>query len=228
MPKKFLIVLSFAIVGIVLFAFKETASFDYLSCYNQSLVDFESSQLSLIDKIKDCDISTQEGKERIIEKIKLTRNDLKGVDFWLRYLEPLVYKKINSPLPVEWETEVFEKFEKPYKREGAGLTLAMLYIEEEEINKDSLIQLIELSAEATKRYATDSIKNVLKSHHHFYLCNRLLLLNLAAIYTTGFECPDVNLIVPELRSMLRDVSEIYQAYNKSFPDYPLTSEYLNG
>jgi cytochrome c peroxidase len=47
---------------------------------------------------------------------------MKAIDFWLRYIEPTLYKKINGPLPVEWETEVFEKYEKPYRREGDGFT----------------------------------------------------------------------------------------------------------
>jgi len=44
--------------------------------------------------------------------IELARLKLKGIDFWLRYLDPIAYKKINGPLPVEWETEVFEKMGK--------------------------------------------------------------------------------------------------------------------
>ncbi|MBK6522634.1 MAG: hypothetical protein IPG08_10000 [Sphingobacteriaceae bacterium] len=68
---------------------------------------------------------------KIRDEINSCRLELKGIDIWLRYLEPISYKRINGPLPVEWETEVFEKFEKPYKREGAGLTLASLYLDEE-------------------------------------------------------------------------------------------------
>jgi len=41
--------------------------------------------------------------------INETRLKLKSIDFWLRYFEPVAYKKINGPLPIEWETEVFEK-----------------------------------------------------------------------------------------------------------------------
>ena len=36
---------------------------------------------------------------------------------------------------MEWETEVFEKYEAPYKREGAGLTLAEQYLGENKIIK---------------------------------------------------------------------------------------------
>ncbi len=76
------------------------------------------------------------------QRIALARLELKKADFWLRYLEPLSYKKINGPLPVEWENEVFEKFEHPYRREGAGLSLAELYLNEWQINKDTLLQWI--------------------------------------------------------------------------------------
>ncbi len=149
------------------------------------------------------------------------------MDFWFRYLEPTAYKKINGPLPVEWETEVFEKFEKPYKREGAGLTLAALYIEEKNFTKDSLMQLVRSSVQATEIYAADSITKNLQSYHHFYLCNRLFLLNLAAIYTTGFECPDTSRVIPELRLLMEGVSTIYQSFSKSFPQKSLNSSYLS-
>jgi cytochrome c peroxidase len=66
----------------------------------------------------------------------------------------------------------------------------------------------------------------LKDYHHFYLCNRLFLLNLAAIYTTGFECPDPKNVIPELRSMLADVHKTYIAYNKGFTNTTLSSQYL--
>jgi len=61
----------------------------------------------------------------------------------------------------------------------------------------------------------------------FFLCNRLYLLNLAAIYTTGFECPGNDNIIPELRSMLAAVKNIYTAYNQSFPATPISPEYLD-
>ena len=67
---------------------------------------------------------------------------MKSLDFWFRYLEPEAYRKINGPLPVEWENEVFEKFEPPYRREGAGLSLAEKYLDEKTIDKDSLGALI--------------------------------------------------------------------------------------
>ena len=96
----------------------------YISYYHKQLKDFNANQLSLLNLIKQTDIATQAGIEKVKKQIGITRTNLKGLDFWLRYVEPIAYKKINGPLPVEWETEVFEKFEKPYRREGSGLTLA--------------------------------------------------------------------------------------------------------
>ena len=138
-----------------------------------------------------------------------------------------IYKKINGPLPVEWETEVFEKFEKPYKRNGAGLTLAELYLEEKVKNKDSLLHLIQSSVDASKTYLADSITGQLSEYGTFFLTNRLFLLNLSAIYTTGFECPGTNNIIPELRSMLISVRDIYSNYDKSFTSTSLSNDYLD-
>jgi len=114
----------------------------------------------------------------------------------------------------------------PYKREGAGLTLAALYLEEKNIEKDTLLNLIQASINATEIFAADSITKELKIYQSFYLCNRLFLLNLSAIYTTGFECPDTARIIPELRLILDGVDRIYTAFNKSFPERPLTGHYL--
>ncbi len=185
----------------------------YISTYCLKLKGFNSQQLSLLSSIQQADINSRAGREQVRDQIAAARIELKGVDFWLRYLEPIMYKKLNGPLPVEWETEVFEKFEAPYKREGAGLTLAELYLDEEHIEKDTLLALVQRSIDASRTYVADSITNELKTHHHFFLANRLFLLNLAAIYTTGFECPDTSRIIPELRSMMKDVTGIYTSYS---------------
>ncbi len=198
----------------------------YQAYYRQELQEFVDVQKNLLEKIKTSDLKKTEQVETIKNEINHTRIQLKHLDFWLRYLEPISYKKINGPLPVEWETEVFEKFEKPYKREGAGLTIAYLYLEEENINKDSLIHLIKSSLTSSTVYYQDSIADNLKTHDHFFLCNRLFLLNLAAIYTTGFECPDTEKIIPELQNMLLSVETLYKQYNQSFTETPLTDEYM--
>lgn len=172
------------------------------------------------------DINQPEQKKYITTAINATRVKLKACDFWLRYLEPVAYKKINGPLPVEWETEVFEKYEAPYKREGAGLTLAYQYLKSENPLKDSLQKLISAATASLKVYSEDSITSQLDTYHHFFLCNRLFLLDLATIYTTGFECPDTKEIIPELHSMLQNTATIYTSYNKDFTSHTLPDEYL--
>jgi cytochrome c peroxidase len=222
-------VLSLLVLMTALFA----ASFKYKNDREAYSVDyfgrldaFNQQQSVLLRVIEKADLYSEEGIASIKNEIGKTRVHLKSMDFWFRYLEPIAYKMINGPLPVEWETEVFEKFENPYKREGAGLTLAEIYLDEEKKTKDSLLNLIRMSVRSAETYAADSITANLKTHHHFYLCNRLFLLNLAAIYTTGFECPDTSRIVPELRSMMNDVNDIYRSFNESFPEMRLPDSFL--
>ena len=166
----------------------------------------------------------QISEHQITEKeIHSLRIELKNMDFWLRYFEPLAYKKLNGPLPVEYETEVFEKFEKPYKRIGGGLTLAEIALEEN-MKPDSLLNM---SLPSIEIYKKDSIQQLLSTYNHFYFCNRLYLLNLATIYSTGFECPDTNRIIPELKSMIEHTTKIYNAFDESFPSFKLPNNYWN-
>lgn len=212
-----------ALMGLLVAFTNGGGSTAYADYYRDRLQDLKKKQQQLLERINK---SPGTDKEQLLEEIAETRKSLKGMDFWLRYLEPISYKQINGPLPVEWETEVFEKFEAPYKRPGAGLTLAELYLDEEDMKKDSLLCLIRRSISATEVYSADSITSHLGTQDHFYLCNRLFLLNLAAIYTTGFECPDTSRVIPELKDMLRQVYGIYTAFNESFPDHALPSGYL--
>lgn len=226
--KSKLLITGIIIIGLITFSFTERKSANaYYTGYQSQLQQLKQSQVKLLQIIEQSDLQKPSAIEKIKAQLQNSRNQLKGLDFWFRYLEPTVYKMLNGPLPVEWETEVFEKFEKPYKRNGAGLTLAALYLQEETVNKDTLAQLIQSGLTAMDTYAADSITSELNSYHHFYLCNRLFLLNLAAIYTTGFECPDTSKIIPELRSMMEAVSETYQSFNTSFPGTPLPDVYIN-
>ena len=196
----------------------------YKSFYEKKLAKFQKQQTELVTMIEANRFST-DTKDAVILKIKESRLALKEIDFWLRYFEPVAYKKINGPLPVEWETEVFEKYEPPYKREGAGLTLAEQYLAENKITKDSLSLLITLSVQATETFLADSITRNLNTHHHFFLANRLFLLNLSTIYTTGFECPDTSRIIPELLHILESTNGLYKRFNESFPSYKITPAY---
>ena len=227
MKKKITFCLLAALVTVLMISFRDSSGNDaYMSNYNAHVAGFVSQITTLQHTIAQSDLQNEQDLIRIKSEIQASRNALKKGDIWFRYLEPNTYRKINGPLPVEWETEVFEKFEKPYRREGAGLTLAALYLEEAHPVKDTLLSLINTAIAATAIYNADSITKNLNDYHHFYLCNRLFLLNLAAIYATGFECPDTNQIIPELRLMLADVYHTYQSFNESFPGTPIPENYL--
>lgn len=199
----------------------------YFNLYQIQLDDFDTEQQSLVSYIQSLSFVAAPEIETIKQRISSARLKMKALDFWLRYLEPVAYMKINGPLPVEWETEVFEKNEKPYKRNGAGLSLAELYLDEPVINKDSLVSLIRQSRQALNVFRADSITGFFQRPDHFFFANRLFLLNLAAIYTTGFECPDSSRVIPELAYMLKAVSGIYTAFGNSFPVDSLSQNYLS-
>jgi cytochrome c peroxidase len=200
---------------------------EYKNLYSTSLDEFKQQQNHLRQVIDLADLTNGNDREKIKEQITISRASLKAIDFWLRYFEPIAYRKINGPLPVEWENEVFEKFEPPYRREGGGLILTELSLEEDPTNKNALLSLVDTSLVAIKTFEADSITTQLNNYHHFFLANRLYLLNLAALYTTGFECPDTNNIIPELRAMLPAIKNIYANFNINFSSTPLTKEYLD-
>jgi cytochrome c peroxidase len=224
---KILSVISVIVFIAFCFSFNLQRKKDYYNLYSSSVEAFTKELEGLTATINTNDLATENGKEQVRNHLRTSRLKMKSLDFWFRYFEPVAYRRINGPLPVEWENEVFEKFEPPYRREGAGLTLAEQYLDEETISKDSLNSLISSSISALATFRADSITRNLDSYHHFFLANRLFLLNLAALYTTGFECPDTNNIVPELRSMTGDVKAIYKTYEESFSNAPLSTEYNN-
>ncbi len=227
MNKTYLLLSFFFITALFSFSFESSIDTgQYVSNYKQRINHFVDGQKSLLHLIKNADLGSADDIKKIKVEIGVLRTSLKALDFWLRYVDPIAYKKINGPLPVEWETEVFEKFETPYKREGAGLTLAELYLDEKQIVKDSLLSLVQSSINATQFYNADSITQQLQTHHHFFLANRLFILNLAAIYTTGFECPDTNRIIPELRTMLPEVNAIYTSFNEIFSNTPVSVNFM--
>jgi cytochrome c peroxidase len=221
----FVILILSATVCCLSFSFRQKK--EYKSLYTLSLEDFKKEQLQLLQVIKNADLSRSSDIEKIREQIKQSRIKLKASDFWLRYFDPIAYRKLNGPLPVEWETEVFEKFEAPYRRTGAGLTLAELYLDEDGANKDSLVNLIQVSVDSLQLFEKDSVFMQFSSPDHFFLANRLFLLNLAALYTTGFECPDTSRVIPEMVSMLPAVKRIYLRFNDDFSSTSLSKEYLD-
>jgi cytochrome c peroxidase len=224
---KFFLVILVLSVAVFCLSFSLRQNKEYKSLYEITLDEFRQQQNDMLTVIKQADLSNATDKQKIKEQIQASRRKLKAIDFWLRYFEPIAYKKINGPLPVEWETEVFEKYEPPYRRQGGGITLAELALEEPTVHKDSLLALIDTSLAATQTFEADSITTQLNTYHHFFLANRLYLLNLATIYTTGFECPDTANVIPELRLMLSSVKKIYDNFNVTFPKTALSKEYLD-
>jgi cytochrome c peroxidase len=202
------------------------ASSAYPDLYRTSMARFESQQDSLLRVIAVSDLSSARDRKAVKQAIGSTRTGLKAVDFWLRYLDPVRYHLVNGPVAVEWENEVFDKYERPHRREGAGLTLAEQFVDGTSTHRDSLALLIRSSLAATTACGTDAnIIHQLERPEPFFLANRLFLLNLATIYTTSFECPEPRNVVPELRSMLAAVDRIYDAFEASFPAAPLSATY---
>jgi len=198
----------------------------YTALYFKSLTVLEEKLNSAYKAADQADLATDIGRKTVYTQLYICRKALKRADIWLRYFEPNAYRYLNGPLPVEWETEVFEKYEKPYRKQGYGLTLAETSLDSGVKNKEAIKQLIQPAIQELQVYRTDSITRYLNTFDHFFLANRLYLLNLAAIYTTGFECPNNDSIIPELRDMINGVSEIYKAYNFSYPAQPLTAAYM--
>src|SRR5690606_13211298 len=135
-------------------------------------------QNRLYNLIKSADLGNEDDLSKIRQQIVNNRALLKRMDFWWRYLEPIMYRKINGPLPVEWETEVFEKFEPPYRRQGGGLSLLELALDDGSDDKPSLLALIDTATAALETFQADSITSQLQSFDHFFLANRLYILNL--------------------------------------------------
>ena len=193
---------------------------EYKSTYSYFLNAFENSNESMQGYANSGDVNV----DSLRALIHQARMDLKPLDFWFRYANPIQYKLINGPLPVEWETEVFEKYEKPYKRIGRGLTLAEIALDENDTQ--GVLKNISSINSALNHFKPDSMVELFKTADHFAFCNRLYILNLSTLYTTGFECPNQDQIIPELLSMLKGVRTIYTAYTNTYTNNPLSGEYL--
>jgi len=198
----------------------------YEDFYGHSIDELDGSLSTLLQKIHGSDLSRQASRDGIRAGIASSRLKMKAADFWMRYFDPVQYLRVNGQLPVEWETEVFEKFEKPYRRDGAGLSLAYQYLETDSPAKDSLLRLVQGGLDAVRSYRADSNLSQLSNHDHFFLGNRLFLLNLATIYTTGFECPNDAAVIPELKHMMRSMEEVYLRFTASNPSMPVLPEYM--
>ncbi|MBK8955443.1 MAG: cytochrome C peroxidase [Saprospiraceae bacterium] len=196
----------------------------YQQLYFERLTALGDSVNHLLNLLEDKDISNYSNLE---SSLKAARKTLKAGDFFWRYIDPIQYRKLNGVLPVEWEVEVFEKWEAPYRREGGGFFLLEEQLGETHRDPDPMKLLLRKSKEAILAFRQDSNTRQLSDPGHFYFANRLFLLNLAVIYTSGFENPDTAQILPELLSMLHKTRDIYAAFALSHPAYLLPADYTN-
>ncbi len=222
MKIKLTIIIGACTVIILLAAFKQQAPKSaYVEMYGQLYSKFENS----VQKLQQYTLEAHCQSDSIRQLIHQARLDLKSLDFWWRYTDPINYKLINGPLPVEWETEVFEKYEKPYKRIGGGLTLAELALNDGDTA--AIAKYIAYIPEGLSHFRVDSVAHILSQPDHFAYCNRLFILNLSTIYTTGFECPDQTRILPELYHMVHQVEKITTVYNATYTDKAYSELYLS-
>ena len=214
-------------LGLVAGLMVSSAFTDQPTSENSSAVLYTSEVSQLRATWKTLMLETKRLSEpSLIPKIHEVRGVLKRCDFWFRYFDPLAYRQMNAPLPVEYETEVFEKFEPPYKRSGAGLTLLENYLLEGGSDPDSAMQLLIPADSALQLLESDSVMRLFQHPQHFYFANRLFLMNLASIYTTGFDGADTSRVLPELNDMLLAVKGIYQTFDNEHPNFALTADYL--
>lgn len=213
-------------VAFLVFAFRfeiQSGNSEYANLYISRVQSLNSELVKLEQVIKTDGLVNNTSLNAAISECRLK---FKACDFWFRYLDPVKQKKINGPLPVEWEVEVFEKHEKPYRRNGYGLTLATICLDEDTIDRITLLNLITQAKFASDSFLLSPTTSLLKSPDHFFYCNRLFLLNLATIYTTGFECPNARDVIPELQYMLQQTKSMYAIFNESFSERKLSHSYL--
>lgn len=221
--------ISLLLCGVVLFLSSGSTGTDaYQEAYATGIERLARHLEQLAHTAASADLGRAPDRERLREAIHSGRQRMKAVDIWLRYLEPNAQRLINGPLPVEWETEVFEKHEPPYRRKGAGLMLAETYLDEPGATSDSLHALLRVAAEAARACLADSVRASISEPDHFLLCNRLHLLNLAAIYTTGFDCPDTARVIVELADMIDSVDQLLDLFAATWPDQVLPDAYRRG
>jgi cytochrome c peroxidase len=161
-----------------------------------------------------------------LENFKKIRHQLKANDFWLRYFADENYQIINGAIGVEWENEVFAKFQPPYKKVGSGVYLAEQELMKQPYNFQTVKKLLVPIINEINKLQSDSVKNCVHQPANFYKANRLYLLNLASIYSTGFECNAKQEIIPELLLLMESNQEIYTTYNQSYADAKLTEDFL--
>ncbi|MBU6324060.1 MAG: cytochrome C peroxidase [Bacteroidetes bacterium] len=144
----------------------------------------------------------------LIGLVHASRLNLKRLDFWFRYADPIHYRWMNGPLPVEWETEVFEKYEAPYMRRAGGLMLIENELNEEKPRFDSLSAWCEMAIAGVSEIEKELMSVDFLKPEWFLFANRHFLLNLFSVYTTGYECPSEDRRIPELIDLCASQQEV--------------------
>jgi cytochrome c peroxidase len=212
MKIKFYIKITLASFIVILFSFKKNENTITLSEYFiKNHFEFYKEVINFKNNILTNEFDIQKIENSLIE----CRKKLKVIDLFLRYSEPVLYRSINGVLEVEWETEVFEKYEKPYKRVGRGIYLAQAELMENEINKEKLVFFVSELDEDLKKYLNDTIINEINKPYYFPFAARIYILNLLTIYTTGFENPDTSLIVDELKISVSEFIKQVKIYENT-------------
>jgi cytochrome c peroxidase len=195
---------------------------NYIKLYDNRVEKFKISVLHFIEFNQNENPSFSSH----LENFKNIRHQLKTNDFWLRYFADENYQIINGAIGVEWENEVFAKFQPPYKKIGSGVYLAEQELLKQPVDFEKTKQLLLPIISELNKLQTDSVKKCIQQPSNFYKANRLYLLNLASIYSTGFECNIKTEIIPELLVLMESTQKIYTTYNQSYPDSKLSNEFL--
>ncbi|MEI9809992.1 MAG: hypothetical protein WDO16_20175 [Bacteroidota bacterium] len=118
---KIFAVISTILAAVCCFSFSLQHKKEYTSLYSNSLAEFKGQLTLLSNTIRSTDISTEQGRQKIREQIRSSRLKMKGLDFWFRYFEPNVYRKINGPLPVEWKMKCLKNLNRLTKEKAPVL-----------------------------------------------------------------------------------------------------------
>jgi len=189
--------------------------------YTQRIDSLSFSLGQLKSALAECAENPAIGKEKILRLLHRSRICLKRTDFWLRYTDPIHYRWINGPLPIEWETEVFEKYEAPYMRRAGGLILMETELALAEPNLDSLLTWCDMAGKGLTGLNTSLNDLDFTKPDWFLFANRHFLLNLFTVYSTGYECPSEDRRIPELHDMCQSMQEVYAVFSKGNPDLPM-------
>ncbi|MCX8079621.1 MAG: cytochrome-c peroxidase [Bacteroidia bacterium] len=179
--------------------------------FRNNIFDLENEIKKMQQLLHNSDLKKEKIRNQIIE----CRNKLKHIDIFLRYSEPVLYRKINGPLEVEWETEVFEKHEKPYRREGKGFFLIQEGLNETQPDFKKIREWAKDLDKDLKKYLHDTIIIEINKPEYFPFAARLFILNLLTLYTTGFENADEGRILPELKISLTEFKKQVQLYEQT-------------